>query len=172
METREIKFRGQCAISKEMVFGDLIHGVSHKAGNLYILPNKHNLAYVKHCDPLDGVRVIPETVGQFTGLTDKNGKKIYEGDIVNFHYFYGGGGIDGFVECEHELTGTVCWGIFGWALDAIKGEHWKGYTGYNEGEGHSSFIQLCYMNESGIHEESFEIIGNIHEHPNLLTPNN
>ncbi len=79
---REIKFRGRCVHSNDWVCGDLIHGVGGKVGNLYILPKKLNLAYVKHCNPLDGVKVITETVGQFTGLFDDQQKEIYEGDVV------------------------------------------------------------------------------------------
>lgn len=79
---REILFRGKCAQSGEWVEGDLIHGIGNKQGNIYILPNKTNLAYVKHCDPLDGVRVDIKTVGQFTELLDKNGKKIFENDLL------------------------------------------------------------------------------------------
>lgn len=75
---RVIKFRGLCAISEGMVFGDLIHGVGYKHGSIYILPDVTNLAYVKHCDPLDGVKVIPETVGQYAVVKD-----LYEGDIYH-----------------------------------------------------------------------------------------
>lgn len=77
---RPIEFRGKCIKSGNMVYGDLIHGVGIKKGKIYILPDKENLAYVKHCDPLDGVEVIPETVGQLVYIDHRSEQKYYEGD--------------------------------------------------------------------------------------------
>jgi uncharacterized phage protein (TIGR01671 family) len=119
------------------------------------------------CDPFQYPGLVME---QFTGLKDRNGKEIYEGDIVSFHYFYGSVGPSlGFVEAEHELRGVVKFREFGWAVSAISGEHWRGYTGYSDGEGESSVLDLYTMSDGSIHEESFEILGTIHENPELLT---
>ena len=79
---REIEFRGKYDLISEFTYGDLIHGVGTKYNKMYILPNVINLAKVKNCHPLDGVSVIPETIGQYTGLKDINGTKVFSKDYV------------------------------------------------------------------------------------------
>lgn len=165
---REIKFRGKKIDNGEWVYGDLFrsHPEHHSPSVSISTDEFHPVGYGSKTF----YEVYEDTVGQFCSLHDKNWKEIYEGDIVKFHYFFGtlGDGM-GFVESEHELTGVITWLEYGWGLDAIKGEHWNGYTGYKDGEGSSNILGLYEMNESSIHEESFEVIGNIFENPELLT---
>lgn len=76
---REILFRGWSEFLKEWEFGSLY--VDLKRNNYYIMFGRLEMGEI----PLNRIKVVPESVGQFTGIIDKNGVKIFEGDIVSYN---------------------------------------------------------------------------------------
>lgn len=129
---REILFRGKKHSNGQWIQGDL----SQWLEAVYIsVDNADSYAKTSHL-------VDTETVGQFTGLTDKNGVKIFEGDIVkvDFQQEYIG------IKPRPSYIGVV--------------EYRKGAFGiYEKGKGTQYFFQ---------HGLIKTVIGNIHDNPELL----
>lgn len=144
---REIKFRGKRADNGEWVFGDLlqicegciIYFGSKTESQTPDIPNSSPVAVELFNDEI--AVVIPDTIGQFAGLTDCNGKEIYEGDIVAYC-----GKIKHIVEFKH--------GMFGYTL----------MDGWFVGYGGNSNFSFNPLDKSKKHE----VIGNIHDNPELL----
>ena len=131
MKMREILFRGKKLSNGEWYEGDLLVSRQRKIG--LILPNNG-----KECKIID-----PETVGQFTGLTDKNGKKIFEGDIVRR---FNGRGQE--VMRYAVKWNTDCCMFVLVCEDTYFGEYTSDFTVF--------------------YGEELEIVGNVHDNPNLL----
>lgn len=143
---REILFRGKNEY-KGWVYGDLRN--YEKSGAKAIF--SHEL--------LHRVEVDPSTVGQFTGLTDKHGKKIFEGDIIRiFSNDYMG--FDEIGKCEFK---DGCFGVSYFPVWERK---------YSFGSWHFHRIgQISKWQDMGASGEvkyTYEVIGNIHDNPELL----
>ena len=138
---REIIFRGKRKDNGEWVEGYYARkGVDKDTFKHFICVMTFNVNGNTYSSMfyLTDIEVIPETVGQFTGMTDKNGTKIFEKDILSAH-------LDNAYP-EDETLLEVIWHNNGWY-----GKNEPFFEDFNNG-----------------FEKHFEVIGNVHDNLGLL----
>ena len=132
---REILFRGKRKDTGEWVYGYL--GVFKGISQIYVPfteeEEKENEGHI--FSAIGGLwhTVSPETVGQYTGVTDKNGKRFFEGDICKQRSEY-------------------------------SGEYIISVVTYEDGE----FLAMVGNNSAFCLSDRLDVIGNIHDNPELL----
>lgn len=130
---REILFK-----AKRKDSGKWVEGYYVKKYDL--LGKRHLILNVDNYVRWECVEIVPETLCQFTGLCDKNGKKIWENDILMAH-------LD--ESCPEDVTyETVEWGVAGWVAHEI------------------GSMDRKYIDKFDL--EHFKVVGNIFDNKELL----
>lgn len=140
---REILFRGKTE-KGEWVYGDLIHPDLY--GNGYAIEDFTN-------EKNNCFDVAPESVSEFTGLKDKNGKRIFEGDVVK---------VESYGYCPLTYVGKVIFKDGCYCIEHMMGGEWMSYHRIGSTE------RWQDMGASGIITYSYQVIGNIHDNPELI----
>ena len=145
--TRTIKFRGKSIYNGRWVEGDLVRHYENQRRFIaqeqmaytYSMCGIDRLVSERYCE------IDPESVGQYTGLNDKNGKEIYEDDICTANWY-------DYEEPNHTTTGVIefCEGWIAYWLADYESETFEELNGHG-----------CYCWD-------IEVIGNIYENPELL----
>jgi uncharacterized phage protein (TIGR01671 family) len=156
---RDIKFRGKRIDNGEWVYGLFCREVTKSGCTVPCIQKEHES---DSGDWIENIEIDGATLGQYTGLKDKNGKEIYEGDILNApvtlnqerfgnRQYYVVGNLDG----QYILTVRY--------IPKLKIALRDGYQ----------FGYLCKIlgyGENGYRgeDDDIEVIGNIHDNPELL----
>ncbi|MEK5070535.1 YopX family protein [Sporosarcina sp. FSL K6-1508] len=168
---REIKFRGKSTL--EIDYLDMI-GVVHANGWVFgnLITNEGKPYIVgdiedvtdEYINPTSWISVHPKSIGQFTGLKDKGGKKIYEGHVL---------------KRDFEIGNTIYHPVTLGAMDYEISDsgHFRGVVHYRPSEGFVLAKVQKYSDENELVEKKSavkiypryaEIIGNQFENPELL----
>jgi uncharacterized phage protein (TIGR01671 family) len=148
---REILFRGK-RDDGEWVEGYFVHCKSiyddETGRTAEIIPHNADRIYDGEYCPNDVHKVILKTVGQFTGLTDKNGKKIFEGDI-----------------CQVCLDPGIC------TAHIKYGKRTASFNMLYDKYTCSTFLDMRLAENRVGDRVWIKVIGNIHDNPELLEAN-
>ena len=145
MSEREILFRGQTRRKGEKV---RISGEPVDSNWVYggIFPGEGDFSIIYQAKPkIEKFTVYSDTVGQFTGLTDKNGTRLFEGDIVKITGFH-----------------TTAIAAVKYGSPSEQSTSWGWY--FEDNDGHAYFL----MSKAFCKDYNAIIIGNIHDSPELL----
>lgn len=134
---REILFRGKRTDNGEWVEGYFATHTICTVYDTYLAPVIEKIPQSIYGDDTTW-EIIPETRGEFTGLTDKNGRRIFEGDIVRHDVNY------------HDMV--ISYDV----------ENWDGWL-YEDIDDNMQAYSICEFCLNDI-----EVIGNIHDNPELL----
>ena len=138
---REILFRGKRTDNGKWEYGSLLSPDEFNE-NPYIV----YIDYLNEYGDIGEISapVLPETVGQYTGLTDKNGKRIFEGDICKFKRFND-------VHIGKVVFNVTTASFIMWYQPIV--------GAYGEKATQKMLLSVC---------DNIEVVGNIHDNPELM----
>ena len=138
---REILFRGQDAATGDWIKGFYVHLFDDKGNDSHRIYSGYAETDCEDYYP-DFWEVDPETVGQFTGRVDKNGNRVFEGDIIRITAF-----------APNIFVGVILWDDHDQCYLIVKDP-----------------IEQIHIDDFGNYGKPsyYEVIGNIHDNPELL----